>query len=642
MKKGILLSIGLLAIGLLFIFLLSMSVKADLPFVLVNDDYGPSTYGWGTLTFSNISCGIEHVTINGVVYVYPGTYDGFYLHKQCKVVGAGKDNVIIDGNESGNVIIVNASNSMLMNLNITGVDSSIDTSWGIESMFNNTETNSVCICALDSSHIAVAYRNDIGGSLYGTVRIASVSGNTPTWGSESVFNIGNVYYISICALDSSHIAVAYRDNVNNDYGTVRIASVSGTTPSWGSESVFNSGRTDYPSICALDSSHIAVSYDDYPVGEHGTVRIASVSGTTPSWGSESVFSGFVRLSSICALDSSHIAVAYQNRTSEVGTVRIASVSGTTPTWGSESIFNNAHTQFSSACALDSSHIAVFYSNYGNNEYGTVSIASVSGITPSWGSENVFNSDPSYTSICALDSSHIAIAYRDDGNNHATIRIALISDINSAWINEKVLNNVKTGNTGVCALNETHIAAAYGDNIDVSSRGNVRIGNLGESKYNLMIVNNTANSNTIQNCYFQYVPYSDGGKVSLVGNGNEILDSAGITVLLCNSSNNHIHNNTGFWCMFFTDSNNNTIEHNSPASYDSGTRLYIDFCSNGGFSSNNIVKYNECNRIQLESFSNGYILSNICHNSTYGIFLNGSDNVIYGNILENCNYGVYIE
>jgi hypothetical protein len=65
--------------------------------VFVDDDYDPSTPGWGYDHFDNIQNGIDNVSDSGTVHVYQGTYDVF------KVIG--RSNILIESMDATKPIV---------------------------------------------------------------------------------------------------------------------------------------------------------------------------------------------------------------------------------------------------------------------------------------------------------------------------------------------------------------------------------------------------------------------------------------------------------------------------------------------------------------------------------------------------------
>ena len=253
--------------------------------------------------------------------------------------------------------------------------------------------------------------------------------------------------------------------------------------SYGSEYVFNSATTSYISVSALDSTHFVVGYRDYGNSDYGTAIIGTVSGSTISYGSEYVFnSAYTYEISVSALDSTHFVVGYRDYgNSDYGTAIIGTVSGSTISYGSEYVFNSAYTYEISVSALDSTHFVVGYCDNGNSDKGTAIIGTISGSTISYSSEYVFNSAATYDiSVSALDSTHFVVGYRDYGNsNKGTAIIGTISGSTISYSSEYVFNSAATYEISVSALDSTHFVVGYQDSSN-SNKGTARIGTISGS------------------------------------------------------------------------------------------------------------------------------------------------------------------
>jgi len=336
---------------------------------------------------------------------------------------------------------------------------------GAKATFNPVTTSYISITALSSTKIAIVYR-DPGNSNYGTAIIGDISGTTITFGSEYVFNSAHTEHISITALSSTKIAIAYRDYGNSSYGTAIIGDVSGTTITFGSEYVFNAGIAQEIYITALSSTKIAIAYQDYSNSNYGTAIIGDVSGTTITFGSEYVFNAAgTTTPAITALSSTKIAIAYRDSgNSYYGTAIIGDVSGTTITFGSEYVFNTGETYSIAIISLSSTKTAICYTDRGNSDYGTAIIGDVSGTVITFGSEYVFNAGAtSYVSITVLSSTKIAIAYQDvNSSNYGTIKYGYLIDETTLIFSEKyIFNEASTSHLDITFLEQNNVILAYG-------------------------------------------------------------------------------------------------------------------------------------------------------------------------------------
>ena len=189
-------------------------------------------------------------------------------------------------------------------------------SYGAENIFNTASTTHISVATLDTTHFVVVYQ-DSGGSGYGIARVGLTDGGTTisSYGAENVFNTITTRFCSVAALDSTHFVVGYDYQLGDKYGGARIGIVSGTTiSSYGDENIFNAGTTIFAAVSALDSTHFVVSYRDDSNNNYGTARIGTVSGTTIiSYTDESVFNAAsIDSLSIATLDSTYFVVTYED------------------------------------------------------------------------------------------------------------------------------------------------------------------------------------------------------------------------------------------------------------------------------------------------------------------------------------------
>jgi hypothetical protein len=227
-----------------------------------------------------------------------------------------------------------------------------------------------------------------------------------------------------------------------------------------------------------------------------------VSGSTISYSSEYIFnsSPYTNYISVSALDSTHFVVGYRDYgNSDYGTCIIGTISGSTISYGSEYVFNQAETYYISVSALDSTHFVVGYGDYGNSYYGTAIIGTISGSTISYSSEYVFNSaSTQYISISALDSTHFVVGYRDEGGDkYGHCKIGTISGSTISYSSEYVFNSAITDYISVSALDSTHFVVGYCDGSN-SYYGTAIIGTISGStiSYSSEYVFNSANTDYI--------------------------------------------------------------------------------------------------------------------------------------------------
>ncbi len=179
--------------------------------------------------------------------------------------------------------------------------------------------------------------------------------------------------------------------INTD-GTVGIVTVTGSpTPSVGSEVVFNTGITNYTSA-TYDSANgkVVIAYKDAG-NSSGTAIVGTVSGTSISFGSEVVFNTGITGYTSPIYDSANgkVVIAYRdNGNSTYGTAIVGTVSGTSISFGSEVVFNAAATNFTSP-TYDSANgkVVIAYEDTGNSNYGTAVVFGSDSLVTNLTSEN---------------------------------------------------------------------------------------------------------------------------------------------------------------------------------------------------------------------------------------------------------------
>ena len=113
-------------------------------------------------------------------------------------------------------------------------------------------------------------------------QVVALAGAVAATGSRVEWESG-IKYNDTCKLTDDKYVVAYRDESSNQAGKCRVVSISGTTPSFGSEAQFEQNTTNWIRICRIDSSRFAIIFHTSSANEI-EVQIGSVSGTSITYG----------------------------------------------------------------------------------------------------------------------------------------------------------------------------------------------------------------------------------------------------------------------------------------------------------------------------------------------------------------------
>ena len=307
---------------------------------------------------------------------------------------------------------------------IVGTVSGTSISFGSEVVFESATTTSISL-TYDSTNekVVIAYR-DFGNSSQGTAIVGTVSGTSISFGTAVVFESGDTQNIS-AIFDSTNgkVVIAYMDANDSDYGKAIVGTVSGTSISFGTLTRFETGATAYISA-TYDSTNqkVVIAYQDDGDSDKGKAIVGTVSGTSISFGSTVEFESDITSYISATYDSTNgkIVIAYRDESTDYGTAIVGTVSGTSISFGSAVTFNSSNSYYINA-TFDSTNgkVVIVYNDAGNSNYGTAIVGTVSGTSISFGSEVVFESAASNYINSTYDSTNekVVIAYRDAGNSN---------------------------------------------------------------------------------------------------------------------------------------------------------------------------------------------------------------------------------
>ena len=375
----------------------------------------------------------------------PTVYESAYAYITAAAYDANAQKVVIAYRDNGNSDYGTA---------IVGTVSGTSISFGSPVVFESAGSGSIS-AAYDSNaqKVVIAY-SDVGNSSYGTAIVGTVSGTSISFGSPVVFESATISATSATYdANAQKVVIAYRDNGNSFYGTAIVGTVSGTSISFGSATVFETGNTQYISA-AYDSNaqKVVIAYKDLGNSGYGTAIVGTVSGTSISFGSPVVFESAdsSHISAVYDANAQKIAVFYQDGgNSDYGTAVVGTVSGTSISFGSPVVFESAGTaSISSAYDANAKKITVAYADVGNSSYGTLIAGTVSGTSISFGSPLVFeNAQTEYVASAYDDNSQkVVVAYLDAGNSGYGTSVVFQNAYNSTTLTAENYIGMSTGGT----------------------------------------------------------------------------------------------------------------------------------------------------------------------------------------------------
>jgi hypothetical protein len=264
------------------------------------------------------------------------------------------------------------------------------------------------VCLIDSTHLGVCHRTNAGGLLVATYAIDG-SYNTSLISSLTIAG-ASPSYTTIQLLDSTHFVVTYS---NTNYEYIRTISFNGSYESITAVDYysFNCYGCTFVSMCVIDTTHIAVGFKDafdvayletYTI--NGSYAISLTNSAQLNSGSKATYIN------IALYDSTHIITAFNNQSSH-GIVKMFSFNGSyVLSAGSSADFITGGASYNSLVVLDATNFMNAYTDVSSDGFVTAFSIDGSYIITQGESLEYETSDCLYTSLVKLTLSYVFSAY----------------------------------------------------------------------------------------------------------------------------------------------------------------------------------------------------------------------------------------
>ena len=298
---------------------------------------------------------------------------------------------------------------------------------GSAAVYESAVASQTNIAFVPSANKFVIVYQDEGNSSYGTAVVATISGTSVTYGSPTVFNSDYAGNLDITVdTNVDRIAISYTSSTSSNTGKMIIGAVSGTSLSFGSTADFNNNTVS--TGVAFDSSNnkVVVAYEDDANSDYTAARVATIdsSDNSVTFGTEvnveEANTAYQRI--VFDSNSNKVVVAYRHYDGSAysGRAKVGTVSGTNISFGSSTTFHSGN--FSQPdIEFDSSNnkVVIVYANEASSAVGTAIVGTVSGTSISFGSAVVFNNGDTSTMGLTFNTTqnHFVIAYRDQGDSN---------------------------------------------------------------------------------------------------------------------------------------------------------------------------------------------------------------------------------
>ena len=246
--------------------------------------------------------------------------------------------------------------------------------------------------------IAIWSADDDSPAYVGRSIVGSVSGTSISFGSMAHYSSNRAYQMAVASdpFNDAKFVVAFENNSSAGHGTAVVGTVSGTTPSYGTEVEFDDSGACRDLNIDFDpntENKLVVSYKDVGNSNYGTACVGTISGTDISFGSEVVFNSAATYHTDVAYDintAGKVVIAYNGQYNN-GVAVVGTVSGTSISFGTPVVFHSVYATHI-AIASDPFQAGVFVISYmdtGNSNYGTAVVGTVSGTSISFETPVVF-------------------------------------------------------------------------------------------------------------------------------------------------------------------------------------------------------------------------------------------------------------
>jgi hypothetical protein len=365
---------------------------------------------------------------------------------------------------TGDTVVVNADGTVSV---VAGASEGVNSPVVFES--DSTSYPSV-VYDSNTGKVVIAYREANANAL---AIVGTISGSSISFGTPVAFDADAVFIVSTFDSNSNKVVFAYADADNSNYGTAVVGTVSGTSISFGTPTVYASVISYYNAI-AFDSNlnKVVVSYSNYTSSIRGDSVVGTVSGTSISFGGVVTFNSGNSYMTAATYDENaqKIVIAWRDTSnSSASTAIVGTVSGTTISYGTKVVASTSYGD-NFFLVYDSSSqkvVLVFRDRDTFSEARVVSaiVGTVSGTSISFGSAvNASGTRGDYSSATYDPTSgNVVIAYNDQPTATAKVVAGKVSGDSITFTDPIDLDSGDS--TNVVALradNSGHVVVAFAD------------------------------------------------------------------------------------------------------------------------------------------------------------------------------------
>ena len=301
-------------------------------------------------------------------------------------------------------------------------------------------------------------RDPVGLRSDGKVGVITSTGSSASVGTEVQYESGASFdQASVYSTPDNKTVLIYRDYGDSGKGKSVVATVSGTSVSFGSVVEFESGETRGTSIAYdPDTDRVIAHYIDYGNSNYPTWCVGEMQNNgTISWGTpQSHYSNTTTGETACVYDTQNDKIVLIWGNTQGGELKtftgdVQSGTNTLNLGSSQEIgdSNNTPDQLTALWHAANNRIVVFFEDIDDSNKGFYSIGQYNTNNQcTWSSPTQWSTGAVDEMASAYDSTNerVIIAYRDTGNNsYGTARVGSLSGTTITWGDAVVFNSGDT-------------------------------------------------------------------------------------------------------------------------------------------------------------------------------------------------------
>ena len=385
---------------------------------------------------------------------------------------------------------------------IIGTVSGTTTSWGTPVIFSSGASGRGMGMAFDSTNnkVVIAFRDEADADK-GKAIVGTVSGTSISFGTAVEFESGDTRDMK-CAFGNGQVLIIYVDKDDTYTTKAIVGTVSGTSISFGTQ-VSSGWSYSHDPTPTYDSTanKFYFAFVDNLAGNYGSSAVITVTGTTPAFGSAVTFisvdilaGGDPQLGVTYDSVADKMVVAYYNGSLNKGYAVVATIAGTTPSYGTAVIFNNNGDTEAITSGYDpdtGKHVIVYKDQDVTNDPGTAIEGTVSGTSISFGTAIIYQATtaaPHYQAM-AYDTSNnkFVNAYQvNTGKGNAVVittgqdEVTNLTATNLLGIASAAILDTATGTINTWgSRNEVQTSLTIGSDYYVQSDGTITTSSSGQ-------------------------------------------------------------------------------------------------------------------------------------------------------------------